>query len=292
MPNFHIVSDSGAHFPHPQSAAEAGITIVPFRLLIGDRIYREGVDISNDEVFRQLTGKTQPPKLIPPSVEDYLAVFQKIGPASAGIISVHMSKEISQSWHHAKAAADQLSGQCPMLIFDSQTLSAAQAMIVRVAAEAAKTAASLDEIVQTLRAAVEHIYSVFYVENTDFLLHNGIMEPAHAILSTLLGVKPLITVEHGRLVPMEKVRTRAQAVERLVEFAIEFTNVIDGQVVQNRPGSSELTRMLHDRLAVEFPSLKLTQTVFGASLAALIGVNATGLIILEDQEDRIEEDDI
>ena len=50
--------------------------------------------------------------------------------------------------------------------------------------------------------------------------------------------------------------------------------------------------MLHDRLAVEFPSLKLTQTVFGASLAALIGVNATGLIILEGPEDRIEEDDI
>lgn len=292
MQNIHIVSDSGAHFADPREAAESGITIVPFRLTIGDRTYREGVDLPPEEAMRQLSGKTRPPLLIAPSVEDYLSVFRRIGTDCDGIVSIHMSRELSDSWKNARAAAEQLTGQCPMLIFDSQTISVAQAMIVNVACEAVRHSDTLDDVVTLLRAAVEHIYSVFYVENTDFLLHNQIMEPAHAILSSMLVMKPLITIENGRFVPMEKVRTRAQAIERLVEFAVEFTAVVDAQIAQNRHGSSEITRMLQERLATELPSLKPTQTIFGASLAAFIGTSATGLIILEGEEDRTEEDDL
>jgi fatty acid-binding protein DegV len=126
----------------------------------------------------------------------------------------------------------------------------------------------------------------------DYLMQNKIMEASHSILGTMLGVKPVLTIEHGRLSAMEKVRTRIQAIERLVEFAIEFTNVDDAMIVQHKPFLTEQTRMLQDRLAIEFPGRTFPYMLYGPSLAALIGVDAIGLVMLEHEIDidRIEDD--
>jgi fatty acid-binding protein DegV len=90
--------------------------------------------------------------------------------------------------------------------------------------------------------------------------------------------------------PMEKVRTRVQAIERLVEFAVEFTEIDDAVIVQHKPFLSEQTRMLQDRLTIEFPGRVFPHALYGPSLAALIGVDAMGLVVLERELDRIEDD--
>src|SRR5690606_4875370 len=159
-----------------------------------------------------------------------------------------------------------------------------QGMLVRLAARALSEVETVDDAVRVLRGAVERIYSVYYVETTDFLMQNHIMPPAHSILGMMLNLKPVLTVEEGRLVAMEKVRTRMQAVERLVEFAAEFNQLEDAMIVQHKPGITDQTRMLNDRLEVDFPDRRFPGTIYGASLAALIGADATGLVILENEE--------
>lgn len=156
-------------------------------------------------------------------------------------------------------------------------------MLVRLAARELANGQPVDEVVRILRGAIDRIYSIYYVEQTDFLMQNRIMAPSHSILGMMLNIKPILTVEEGRLVPMEKVRTRIQAIERLVEFAVEFTNFDDAILVQHRTGTSDQTRMLNDRLAAEFPDRHFPSTLYGASLAALIGADATGLVILESE---------
>lgn len=292
MQNIAVVTDSFAHFVGGSQGAtpkSMPVTVIPNKITIGGRMYREGVDLSAEEAFRLLAHQPYAPAITPPSVHDYLDVYNRLIPTSSGIISIHASREMSQSWQNARTAAQQLLGHCPIVVIDSQTLSAGQAMLVQLALRAIEHEDSLDEIVRIVRGAVERVYSVFYVESMDYLMQNKIMEPSHSILGTMLNIKPVLSIEHGRLHAMEKVRTRAQAIERLVEFAIEFTGIEDAVIVQHKPFVTEQTRMLQDRLATEFPGRVFPHMLYGPALASLIGTDAIGLVMLEQEPDRIED---
>lgn len=282
MHNVQIVTDSSAHFTHPQIVGQYAITIVPNLITIAGRTYREGVDLSPDEAMRLLAHQTQAPVVQAPTEADFHAVFARLSRISQTIVSVHPSREMSPSWHRARNAAAQVAGQTKIAVIDSRSLSAGQAMLVRLAARAAEELDTLDDIERAVRGAAERIYATFYVENmNEFLTDNALISESHAILGGMLGVKPLFAIEDGHLRPMEKVRTRLQAVERLVEFAVEFTEIEDAVILQPKAHVTEATRMLQDRLALEFPGRHFPHAIYGPSLAALIGTDATGLVILE-----------
>jgi DegV family protein with EDD domain len=287
MPNIHVVTDSFADF---WGAHHLPISIIPNKIVVGGRTYREGVDLSADDAMRMFAHQQYAPIIIPPSVSDYVEAYTRLIPSSDGIVSIHASREISASWQNARAAAQQLMGHCPIEVIDSKTLSVGQGMLVRLALRAIEQLDSVDEVVREVRGGAERVYSVFFVEAMDYLMQNKIMEPSHSILGTMLGIKPVLTIEHGRLSAMEKVRTRMQAIERLVEFAVEFTEIDDAVIVQHKPFLAEPTRLLQDRLAVEFPSRTFPYTLYGPSLAALIGVDAVGLVVLEQELDGADDD--
>lgn len=280
MQNAHIVTDSYAHF-----AEQFPVTVVPNRITIAGRTYREGIDISAEKALRLIDKEPQPPIVTPPSVAEYVDVYARLARTHKAIISIHTSRELASGWENAREAANQLAGSCDIVVIDSQTICAGQAMLVRVAAKALAQYETLDEVVQAIRGAVERIYSVFYVETIDYLLQNHIMSSSHALLGMMLGVKPFLTIEAGQLKPIEKVRTRAQAVERMVEFLVEFEELEDAVILQNKPNMSEQTRMLQDRLSLEFPGRYFPYTMYSPSLAAIIGTDASGLVILETEMD-------
>ncbi len=277
--NVQIVTDSSAHGQLPTN-----VTVVPNTIAVQGRTYREGVDLSSEDALRLFSHQPYAPLIHVPSQADYLEVYDRLARECDAIISIHASREILTSWQNARAAAQGVMGRVQIEVIDSRTISAGQGMLVRLLARSLAQGASVDEAVRVLRGAIERIYSIYYVESTDFLMQNRIMTPSHSILGMMLNLKPVLTVEEGRLVPMEKVRTRIQAIERLVEFAVEFTAFDDAMIVQHRPGLTDGTRMLNDRLAAEFPSRRFPSTLYGASLAALIGTEATGLVILESEE--------
>jgi DegV family protein with EDD domain len=277
--NVHIVTDSSAHGPLPTS-----VTVIPHTISLGGKTYREGVDLSAEDALRLFSHQPYAPLIHVPTQAEYLEVYDRLAREYDAIISIHASREILTSWQNASAAAQGVMGRIQIEIIDSRTISVGQGMLVRLVARTLAEGASADEAVRVLRGAIERIYSVYYVEATDFVMQNRIMTPSHSILGMMLNLKPVLTVEAGRLVPMEKVRTRIQAIERLVEFAVEFTAFDDVMIVQNRPGLTDGTRMLNDRLAAEFPDRRFPSTLYGASLAALIGSDATGLVILESEE--------
>lgn len=277
--NVHVVTDSSAHGQLPPN-----VTVVPHTIALAGKTFREGVDMSAEESLRLFSRQPYAPMIHVPTQADYLAVYDRLARDYDAIISIHASREILPSWQNARAAAQSLLGRCQIEVIDSRTISAGQGMLVRMAARMLNEGASADETVRVLRGAIERIYSVYYVEGIDYLMQNRIMAPSHSILGMMLNLKPVLTVEEGRLVPMEKVRTRIQAIERLVEFAIEFEDFDDALIVQHRPGLTDQTRMLSDRLAAEFPDRRFPSMLYGASLAALIGADATGLVILESEE--------
>lgn len=293
-----VMTDSFAHFDRTQAQidTDSALVVVANHIVIGGRTYVEGVDLHPEDMPRLLTPTNRTTmRVIAPSVADYVTAIQSQAGA-LGIIIITGSKVMFESWQHARLAAQQMVGLCPIAIIDSGSLSASQGLLVQRAIRAIAAGTGMDEIVHGLRGAAERSYMVCYTETMESLFAGGVVDPAHAILGTMLGVKPVLTVEDGQLRAMEKVRTRAQAIERLVEFAVEFIDVDEAVILHSRPGASgggttalpESVRMLVDRLAVDFPDRVFPTIVYGPSLSALIGTDATGLVILERAENEAE----
>ncbi len=289
MVNIQIVTDSTAHFINPHVVQQHGITIIPNGIYIAGKRYKEGVDLTNEEAMRLLHYEQVTPQVESPTEADYLDVFRRLAGGCEAIVSIHPSRKMYPSWDHARAAATQIAGQCEIVVIDSQTLSVGQAMLTRIAARACEEETSLEEVVRKVRGAIDRVYSVYFMDAVNALFHNEIMSRSHVILGTMLGVKPFLTVEDGALKPIEKVRTRSQAIERLVEFVIEFTDIEEVVILQNKPYASDQTRMLQDRLAVEFPGRHFPYALYGPSLTALIGSEAMGVVLLENEMEYLED---
>jgi hypothetical protein len=86
------------------------------------------------------------------------------------------------------------------------------------------------------------------------------------------------------------VKTRLQAVDRLVEFVVEFSDIEDVLILQHKSYITEQTRMVQDRLAVDFPGQYFPHTLYNPSLAGLIGVDATGIVVLESEIEELDDD--
>lgn len=291
MPNIQIVTDSFAHFTTPHFLHQyPTVTVVPNKISIAGKTYREGVDLPIEEALRLISYQPYAPLVNPPTEAEYAEVYNRVSRNCDAIISIHASREMFPSYDQALSASRQFASHCPIAVIDSQTLCAGQGLLVKLAAKAIDRAKSFDDLVKTVRGGVERIYSIYYVESVNYLLQNKIMSASHTILSSMLGIKPVLGVEHGRLMPMEKVRTRTQAVDRLVEFVTEFADIEDVVLLQHKAYMSEQTRMVQDRLAVEFPGQYFPYTMYGASMAALIGTDATGVVILEKEMEEVDDD--
>jgi fatty acid-binding protein DegV len=302
---FHIVTDSGAQ----DTISDSLVTVVPNRLIIDGKTLLEGVDISSSDALRLIESRPGDVRLTAPTVSDFAAVYRRLTGTAKGIISIHMGRNLFQSYSAGRQAAIQLAGHAKIEVVDSMSIAYAQTLLVQTAKEAVQRGESFEEIVRRVRGAVERIYAVFFTESLEWLLRRaveaassesaippetsgsgdtssavrGMMSASHVVLSAVLGVKPVLTVEDGELVPIEKVRTRLQAVERLVEFAVEFDEPIEMMIMSCKTGEPQ--RMLLDRLQQEFPDRAIRQTPYCPALAALVGVDALGLVILESDLD-------
>ena len=283
MAKYHIVTDSGARFSNPRILQQYPVTVVPYTLEFGGNRYKEDVDMTSDEIVRLIKSQNKPPKLDAPSVEDYAKIYAALSRAYDGVISIHTSRELTKSWENARKAAQQMKDSIDIAVVDSRSICAGQGMLVRVGGQAALDQLSFEDAVNKVRSAVDRLYSVYFVEKLDFLQQNAILTEARSILGTMLNIKPFISMEEGRPVVTEKVRTRSQAIDRLLEFLIEFEELDDAMIVQNRVHITEQARILQDRLSSEFPGRHFPYTMYSAALGVLLGGDATGVVVLESE---------
>jgi DegV family protein with EDD domain len=280
MTDIQIVTDSAAGFIDRSVLHRYPITLVPNRVDIGGVHYREGVDLSAEEALSRVSGQDRLPRLIPPEVSDYAELYARLIRRGSPVISIQTSGSMAPNLGRAQEAARQFS-QENVVVVDSQTTGTAMGILCEIAGRAVQRGLSLDDVVREVRGAVDRVFSVYYTDTIDSLLDYQIMSPSHTILGKILGMKPLLSIERGKLTPIEKVKSGAQAIDRLVEFAVEFTDIESAAIVQAHPAEDDLTRTLRERLHVNFPDLRLPHVVYNPSLAALIGGRAVGLVILE-----------
>ena len=285
MSKIRIVTDSSAQFLNPSIIRQYGIVVIPMEIHMGGRVYREGVDMDADHYFKKLNDPavTSLPSLVAPDPAKIAEVYSKLCRDGWKILSIHVSRSFHPMWHHCKQATQLLLGRCDIEVVDSQTTSVGLAVMVEEAAKMIDQDIPLPDIIRALRSLQSHIYTMFYVESLEYLRRGGLLSESQTVLGSMMGIKPFLTIEEGDLMAVEKVRTRTQAIDKLVEFASEFEVMDKVAVLYNGHTPPEVLRTLSDRLQDEVGNRHYPALVYQPSLACFLGPDAVGIFIYESE---------
>jgi DegV family protein with EDD domain len=282
-----IVTDSSALFIDRSIVGRYDVTVVPVYVHFGDETFRLGMELGPEEFFQRLSYSEAVPRLSPPTPDDFLEAYKRVSHETNQMISLHMSARLGMVCQNARIASQMLLGRCDIAVIDSQTISAGLGMLVEKAGQAAAESDNLEEVVRAVRRAIPRIYAVFYVQSMQTICEHGFIGAAQTILGTMLGIMPLLTIEEGQLMIMEKARTYSQAVEKLAEFATEFSSIERLVILTHSTTLPEPVRLLQDRLALELESQNFTTRLYDPAIGSFLGPDATGMFILEGEEEDI-----
>ncbi|MBI3914356.1 MAG: DegV family protein [Chloroflexi bacterium] len=274
-----IVTDSTADLP-PAVIERLGITVIPLTIQFGSKLLRDGIDITKPDMFQRLARVATPPISAPPSQKQFEEAYADLTrQPDSEVVAIHLSSKLSQTFSISSRAATPLLGRHKIILIDSQSISVGLGMMVTAAAEAAHSGASLDEVVKLVRGMIPRIYIGFFVETLDYLARGGRIGKAQAILGAMLNIKPLLILEEGEIVALEKVRTRAKAIEKLAEFISEFARV--ERMVILHSASPDDVKLLIEQVELLTPGLNITTDQYGPVAATHVGPDALGVVVYE-----------
>jgi DegV family protein with EDD domain len=278
-----IVTDSTAQL-EPELVEQLGIIVVPMEIGFGTQKFHEGVDLNPDEFFRRVSHSPVMPVATAPTADEFREIYATLNQSTDQILSLHVSSKLSTTCLNARSAANHFLGRCEIVVIDSRTISLGLSILVQAAARAALQGATMDEVVRLVRGMITHIYGVFFTDTLEYLERDQRLSKSQAILGTMLSIKPFLAVEEGEIIPMEKVRTREKAVDKLIEFVAEFSNVEQAAVMQSPSRAGRDARLLLDRLQSGFAKYKFDVLTYGPTLGTCIGPDALGLMVYEGME--------
>ncbi len=274
-----IITDSTCDLP-ADVVERLGVTVVPLTIQLGTKQLRDGIDVTKENFFARLKRVPAPPMSFPISQSRFEQVFaEHTKQPNSEVVAILLSSKLSETWQNATRAAAPLLGRHKIIVIDSQTISVGLGMLITAAGEAAAQGASLDDVVKLVRGMIPKIYIGFFVETLDYLARGGRIGKAQSILGTMLSIKPLLILEEGEIVALEKVRTRAKAIEKLVEFITEFAHI--ERLVILHSTTPDDVKLLIEQVDLMMPGLKITVDNYGPVAATHVGPDALGVVVFE-----------
>ena len=221
MANIAIVTDTSSDLTLEEAAATT-VRLVPLTVSFGDETFEAVTEISNEEFYRRLTAPGAPfPRTAAPNPAQFEAAYHDAFDGGAdGVVCVTISSKLSATYSSAVQAAAAFEPGLVEVV-DSLTVAQPLGIIVKRAADLARTGAGKAEVFDHVLDLVGRIDLFFTVHTLEYLQKGGRIGRASALLGTMLSIKPILTVEDGVVASVDKRRTTAKAYARLVEMAGE-----------------------------------------------------------------------
>ena len=268
-----LVTDSTASLP-PEVAEDRGIVVVPLQVVIGATVYDEGPDGATPEMVAEALREFRPVSTSRPAPALLAEVYERAAANGAeAVVSVHLSGEMSGTYESALLAARAVS--VPVTVVDSRQVGVATGYAALAAADVLDAGGAPDEAADAARRRAERTTALFYVDTLEYLRRGGRIGATAALLGGALSVKPLLRIDDGRVVGLERVRTTSKALTRLGDLVVEAAgdDPVDVCVshLANPDRAGELTTRLTDRLADNLEGRAVWCGELGAVLGAHVG---------------------
>ena len=280
MARVAVVTDSTSDLP-PEVSRRLGVTVVPLNVHFGDEVFRDQIDLSTDQFMERLQRSAALPTTSQPSAGLFEETFRRLAADHDAVVAVLLSSKLSGTVMSATIARDAVAGEVPVEVVDSLSASMGRGFQVMRAAELAAAGTDAAEIARRLRAATGNHHLVFFVDTLEYLQRGGRIGKAAALVGSLLNLKPLLRVDEGSVVPYERTRTRAKALQGLVDFARALPRVERLAVLHST--TPDQATALVERLGTLLPRDQVLVAQFSPVLGTHVGPGAVGLAVDEGE---------
>jgi DegV family protein with EDD domain len=283
MANIKIVTDSASDIS-PEMAYELGIEVVSVPIRIDDRVYRAGLDISADQIYTLLQEGEHTISTVAPLSSVFEQTYRSLAVEYDHIFSIHLGGRLGGIYREASQACAKLPASLTRIdLIDSRSASMGQGFIAVAAARAAQAGAAPAEVQHLINQMIRHTHVVFFVDTLEYLERGGRLALAAPVLGSMQRIKPLMLLDEGDIVPYERTRTRAKAIEGLFTFIEDFPRV--QEVFAMYATTPDDIEKLLEKVEVIFPREKVQIGQFGPVIGTHLGPGAMGVAVFEGLEE-------
>jgi DegV family protein with EDD domain len=283
-----VVTDSTASLP-AEVAERRGIVIMPLQVVIGATVYDEGPSGATPEMVAEALKEFRPVSTSRPSPASFTEVYTQLAADGADeILSIHLSAEMSGTHESAQLAARE--SPVPVTVVDSRQVGVATGYAALSAADVLDGGGSVADAGEAAHARAEAATALFYVDTLEYLRRGGRIGAAAALLGGALSVKPLLRIDDGRVVNLDRVRTSSRALTRMEDLIVEAAGEQRVELcvshLANPDRAGDLAGRLGERLADNLDGREVWCGELGAVLGAHVGPGMVAVCLAPLLEQR------
>lgn len=271
-----VISDSSS--VDPEMATRLDVHVAALHVVIGSQPYVEGGGATPEQVAEALQDG-QHVSTSRPAPEEITRTYRSLADAGAReIVAVLLSGELSGTVESAQLAARE--SPVAVHVVDTRQLGMGAGFAVEAAAAARDSGGDGAAVADAARRRADQVNALFYVHTLDYLRRGGRVSTTAALVGSALAVKPLLRVDDGKVLPLERVRTATKALARLEELAIDSAGDQQVDIAVSHLAAEERAERLAHQLGKRVPGLqRLEVNQVGAVIGAHVGPGMVAVVV-------------
>jgi len=262
------VTDSTAYIP-ADLREKHDIYVVPLEIIFSDGTYRDGLDMTPEQLYEKIEKTQEVPKTSQPSLGNFVELYETLKQKYDCAIAVHVSSKLSGTLNASQSAAKL--AEFPVEVVDSKTMSYPITHMILQGMKMAKTGATPEKIASSLRLIAEKTESYILLGSLDQFYRGGRMNGVQFFMGNLLQIKPILRIRDGIFEVYEKIRTENKAIVRMLaqlDQAMQKQQIKNVQILHGNV--MEKAQALKKRIKEKYQDVE----VMIGPISSTIGVHA------------------
>ncbi len=262
---------------------ERNIGVMPLSVILGEKSYRDGVDIVPQDIFDFVDKTGQLPKTAAPSIGDYETFFGNYVDAGKTVIHLNISSKSSAAHSYALKAAESFAGK--VHVIDSRALSSGQGLLVMKACDFAEAGCSAEETVAKILPLIPKTNTSFVPDRLDYLYKGGRCSRMAMYGANFLKIHPLIEMKDGQLFAEKKYRGSMQkCISNYIDDLAEQYPSYDKTrcFITHSTADPELVEFAKKKVSETFSFESVLETVAGSVITGHCGRNTLGVLFISE----------
>jgi DegV family protein with EDD domain len=272
-----VVTDSTSDLT-PELVLKYDIKVVPLQVIIDKESYRDGVDLTSTDFYRKLETSTALPTTSQPAPGVFLDCYRSLLRKFDAIISIHLTGDLSGTVQSARMAREMLP-ESNIEVIDSESTSMGLGGLVIEAARAINRGMKMDEVVKSIENLRKKVKFLVLLNTLEYIRKGGRVSTLQAFLGSILQIKPLLKLVHGKVELVERIRTRREAIGRIInEFKSQVAVETEGIIAVMHTVAEAEAEKVKTILQETFKNAEIILNQAGPVLGTHVGPGALALI--------------
>jgi DegV family protein with EDD domain len=277
-----IVTDSTSDLP-PELAKDMGITVVPAYVHFGSQSYRDGVDITPEQIYQRMVSGPVHPTTSSPAPGDFTDAYSRLSQETDEIVCLTVTSRQSAVYEAAMTGKRSFRGKSRVEVIDSQSVTMGLGLMAILAAKEAQSGKAIDQVVEAVRSAIPRTHGMALLDTFKYALKGGRLGRGGGLLGSLVKVKPMLEIREGWIRLCGVTRTRSLGMERLCQCVVRHLPVEDVAIVHSN--AAQEAESLAERIRSIVPQSRPVIAKLGSALGVHGGPQTLVVAIREGRSE-------